>query len=379
MSTYDIKHDKCFLCEKEFGYDGVENSDEHIIPNALGGRITLKSFICRSCNNITGYEWDGVLCQNLEGLSVFAGVSRDRGKLPSRAFKSASNSNVEYVIYDDGRIEYRNFSIEKFESGNQTKFNIVAKDRKAAKNALKRLKSETGASINIDEVMLKNLSVNRGYIDDAIKHRVQIDSIPAGKSMTKTILAWASVSGIDIRKCSDALNFLHGTGEPCFGWYSDKDLVVNRPSDEILNCISISANPETGLILGYVEYYNFIKAVICLGKNYSGEKIVKSYCSNPVTKKIFDVKVILYFKMNDIFDIYDYKYLNNIVRTKDLGSLISISQKRHRDIEINEICDLICIDLENKINEEMTDEEANLITENVVTKYLLPFLKHNCT
>lgn len=122
-------------------------------------------------------------------------------------------------------------------------------------------------SINIDEIMSNNVSIKRGYIDDPIKIEIKIDGIPAGKSMTKTILAWASVSGIDIHKCSDALNFLHGTGKPCFGWCNDKDLVTNRPSGEILNCLAISANPETGLILGYVEYYNFIKAVMCLGKN----------------------------------------------------------------------------------------------------------------
>lgn len=133
MAKYDMKNDKCFLCGGFFGSNGIENSDEHIIPNALGGRLKLKSFICKSYNNITGYEWDGILCRNLENISLYAGVSRDRGKLPSRVFKSEHDENVEYIVSDNGGIVPRNFSIEKDKDSNQTRFNIRAKDKKMQK------------------------------------------------------------------------------------------------------------------------------------------------------------------------------------------------------------------------------------------------------
>lgn len=96
-----------------------------------------------------------------------------------------------------------------------------------------------------------------------------------------------------------------------------------------------------------------------------------------MTKKDFEVNVNLDFSIDDINDIYDYKYYSNEARDKDLGRLAYLSQKRHTDIEINEIYDIICKELNSKLKEGVTEKEAKEISENIVSKYLRPFLIHH--
>jgi len=44
-----LKNNNCAICGKNF--QDVKDSNEHIIPNALGGRKKIKGFICVDCNN----------------------------------------------------------------------------------------------------------------------------------------------------------------------------------------------------------------------------------------------------------------------------------------------------------------------------------------
>ena len=54
----------CAFCAKEF--TDSNTSKEHIIPNAVGGRKTVGSFICVDCNNLTGAAWDKELANQLK-------------------------------------------------------------------------------------------------------------------------------------------------------------------------------------------------------------------------------------------------------------------------------------------------------------------------
>ena len=39
------------------------NSKEHIIPNAIGGKKKISNFICEECNNRSGNEWESDLTE----------------------------------------------------------------------------------------------------------------------------------------------------------------------------------------------------------------------------------------------------------------------------------------------------------------------------
>ena len=43
---------KCALCLTQITEEN--NTNEHIIPNSIGGRKKIRNFICNECNNKTG-------------------------------------------------------------------------------------------------------------------------------------------------------------------------------------------------------------------------------------------------------------------------------------------------------------------------------------
>ena len=59
---------------------GTENdSKEHIVPNAIGGRRTVRGFVCGKCNSRVGQAWGGALCKQLAVFSTMLNVRRQRG------------------------------------------------------------------------------------------------------------------------------------------------------------------------------------------------------------------------------------------------------------------------------------------------------------
>ena len=49
----------CALCEAPSG--NGNDSREHILPNAIGGRKTVRGFLCRVCNTMAG---EGIVREN---------------------------------------------------------------------------------------------------------------------------------------------------------------------------------------------------------------------------------------------------------------------------------------------------------------------------
>jgi hypothetical protein len=76
----------CYLCEEKINDDNV--SEEHIIPNALHGRLKSDSILCSKCNSTLGENIDAEFC---EIFSCFTSpldkklASKDRGNKPSKA------------------------------------------------------------------------------------------------------------------------------------------------------------------------------------------------------------------------------------------------------------------------------------------------------
>lgn len=61
----------CLLCAS-----APAVSREHVVPESLGGRRTVRGFICESCNNVLGATVDAALEQSLRPISLMTGAKR---------------------------------------------------------------------------------------------------------------------------------------------------------------------------------------------------------------------------------------------------------------------------------------------------------------
>jgi hypothetical protein len=158
------------------------------------------------------------------------------------------------------------------------------------------------------EAALAGAEIQRSYAKGVVHIDLNFGGPLSGRSLVKSALALAHETGLPIVQCRDAVAYLREADtEPCFGYYYVDDPVDGRPPAMPLHCVAIDANPETGLILGYVEYFGIHRAVVCLGRDYVGDRLKAVYALDPRTGETVEVAVRLDFDVADVQAIYDYE------------------------------------------------------------------------
>ena len=181
------------------------------------------------------------------------------------------------------------------------------------------------------------------YPQGWVGHDLSVGGELAGRSMVKSCLAWTFANGVEWARCRKALDYLRGGGaDPPFGYYHDTDLVEGRPAGVPFHCLALDANPVSGLILGYGEYFGFHRFVCLLGEGYGGPAVRGSYAFDPRTGAEIDVTVRLPFLRVDIDDIYAYKRtkLDDLKRAAD-AILGPAMQARHEAERTRVACEAI--------------------------------------
>ena len=73
--------DTCYLCERPFGASGVLKHEEHIIQNAIGGKLRSRSILCEKCGENLGGSVDAPFIKSIAPLStILFDLARDRGE-----------------------------------------------------------------------------------------------------------------------------------------------------------------------------------------------------------------------------------------------------------------------------------------------------------
>lgn len=137
----DMKSGKyyCYICGSEL--TEKNQSDEHIILNALGGHLHSYSILCKKCNNDLGEKADSRLAEDLSFYTDMLQVRKNRQN-PHKQIMIDKDGH-EVVVKDAGRhLELRKPSIKKEKSGNGTHVNITARNTKELSGLLRRLVKE---------------------------------------------------------------------------------------------------------------------------------------------------------------------------------------------------------------------------------------------
>ena len=292
----------CALCDVEITEENDTN--EHIIPNSIGGRQKVRGFICISCNRTSGDQWDAELAKQLNPLSLLFHIKKDRGgPPPSQTFETTSGEKI--TLHHHGRMSPSKAVFVKEERDGKSVIHIQARDMKEAKRMLEGVKGKH-PSIQVEEI-LAGVAMEERYLDGMVEMSLTFGGTRAGRSVVKTALALASWAGIEARACEHAMGYLRLDGPACFGYYYAKDLLIDRPFATPLHCVAISGSPETGLLLGYLEYFGLQKVVLCLSENYSGPSVECCYAIDPRTGEELNINVRLSLTMKDILAAYDYE------------------------------------------------------------------------
>lgn len=327
------QNDYCFLCDEEITLSN--DSAEHIIPNAIGGRKTVSGFICLSCNNKCGSTWDAALAKQLDPISLYTRIKRQRGNPPAQVFKTANGQEVR--LLPNGNLTYIKPKIDRTAKEKEvTEINIQANSRKQLKQVLDSIKKKH-ANIDVEQC-IKEAKFQKSYTNDPLMISVSIGGPEGGRSIIKSIVSLAKKYNINIAECNNAKSYLQDEcADPCFGYYYENDLILNRPDDKIFHCIGISNKSSSNLLLGYVEFFSTWRIVACLSDSYKGENIHEAYALDPISGSEIDLNFAIPLSKSDINKAYDYQKIPEGSLEQAMSHMISLIHKQHFEEQRNKI------------------------------------------
>ncbi|MGZ0784912.1 HNH endonuclease [Pseudomonas saponiphila] len=362
---------KCLLCKEEL--TEATDSREHIVPNSIGGIRKTKGFICISCNGKAGETWDAALSEQMNKLSLFFRVVRDRGENKRELIETTAG---EKLIFGKNSLEFYSpkITVSPIDNGG-VNLNISAKDIAQARQILEGQKRKY-KNIDVEEA-LKKAKSSVTYPSGAMHFELQWGGVGVGRSWVKTALALLSDNGIDPIQCINATNYLIKDGEPCFGYYYKDDLIKNRPAGVPLHCVVVIGSTANKTIQGYLEYFGMLRIVLNLCDEYTGPDFKVGYAIDPTMGKEIDIDFDFQFSEKEIADIYDYKYYDYEVQKKAMGDVIGPELKKQQEGHFEAVLTSASAKIKEKFSGEemLTGEQISKVVDSYMQE-LEPHLVH---
>lgn len=324
---------KCALCEIVITQDN--DTKEHIIPNAIGGKKKVKGFICRNCNNQSGNTWDSMLAAQLSPFSLLFDIKRERGEVKPNTFTTTKGEKITLLANGAMTLGSQSFRQTPIEGGG-THFSGKAQTMSQAMKILKKLKKKH-PDLDIDSISasLKEKSI---YCEDEIVFDIPFGGHETGRSLVKSAVAWAFKSGISLEDCDQAIYYLKNpNAEKCFGDFYKSDLVKNRTKGAPIHCVSVKGCSETKRLIAYIEYFGIYRIIILLGSKYQGKDIISTYGINPMTGQTIDLKVDISLSDDEIREAYNYQSISEDKMKEALSEVISTAQKLSVEKELSRV------------------------------------------
>ena len=372
----------CALCGCVLTADN--DSEEHIIPNAIGGRKKVRGFICRTCNSDSGSEWDDELASQLNPLSIHLGIKRQRGRVPSQTFPTASGKSVR--VNADGTMAPAIPEVTVTTEEETTSIHVRASSKRELRQALKgqQRKHPKLRDVDIDKLILEAQD-NFHYSSDPVGISLEFGGEKAGRSLVKSALALVSDAGVDPSQCDLALNYMRNEdGEACFGYYyvRGKDIVVNRPAKLPFHCVHVVGRSMDSTMLGYIELYGLRRMVLCLSETYSGGDFSHTCAIDPHTGRALDIAVDMDLSVPEIREAYEYKrydetvFMEAMCDVMDTALETGFRRELHRAIERALRAAFAKSGVQD--GDAITEELDGRLIEDIAVE-MLPFFIHNLT
>lgn len=283
----NIQAKYCALCPDELTEKNRTN--EHIIPNSIGGWPKVQEFICTSCNSKKGDKWDSEIYAQFNWIAAMIGIMRDRDLQSKELVTTASG--VDYHILPDGVMVPAQFEFKKQIDGEEVKIFFVARTEKEVNDKIKELHKKY-PQIDIEEA-IKHANVKTSRLQEPLHIKRSIGGTLAGRSLVCTALAYAFSKGIDPHSCENIQQFLHDATAPNagYGFFYLREIVLNRPRNKLFLCVSIHGSKNSKRLTAYVEYYGLGRWLVLLSNEYQGENFTETYAVDPTNQEPIDLNI----------------------------------------------------------------------------------------
>ena len=319
----------CVLCATLI--TKANDSAEHVLPNAVGGRLKVRGFICKGCNDRTGHTWDAELARQLQALCLLIGVERERGDTAPMIVQTSSGQILQMTAKDGLRLPKPSYEATKTDTGLQVR--MSARTMGEARQMIEGIKAKH-PKVDVEATMAQ---VQRQWSapEGLMHHQFQVGGHVAIRSVVKSALAFAVHEGFSLDECAPTVAFLRGPADvPApLGWYYASNVVGGRPPEMPLTCVGVHANPVTGLVLGYVEYFGIHRAVVELGLNYTSREVRAIHGFDPRSAEVLPLRIDMPFDDEEVRAIFDYQRIPHGAQEEAVRQVLPQALKRLAESE----------------------------------------------
>ena len=248
-------------------------------------------------------------------MSLYLGISRQRGQNPAQNLPTLSGSEVR--LNPDGTRTITDPQVTRTSQAGTTSINVKARTPEEMRNIVNQILQKTPQLAGTDpEDLLETASETATFSSDPMLILTQLECPTAAKSVVKSAIALACDAGIDPQESDLALqSLLDPNSEPSWGlcFHKDFDFISIRPNRTIFHCVAVKGSKADNTLLAYIELFSIHRIVVCLSKSYTGEDVTHSYAIDPVSGRELNLSVEIELsgsRVEDILNnhIYDVNY-----------------------------------------------------------------------
>lgn len=357
----------CYACQKELTKEN--ETEEHIILNALGGKLKSKKLICKSCNSKFGSDIDDKLSRQLQPISTLLNVKRDRGK-PQNV--KAKHGSKEILIEPGGKMKLSRAYHEI--DGNV--YHIEAPSIGETRKVLLGLKRKY-PQIDIDKA-LENVETT---IDKNVNAKIEMNfgGYEISRAFCKMAVNFFIFHGGNPNDIQHLLPFIQGKEEEAEVYYFyPRNEIFNKGAEEILHSIILKGDKLRKQLYVLIELFNEFKMLVFLSRDYQGEDLYESYHYNLVTNEILEYETDFMITPKELKksiskEIDEAKFLERLRYLFQQIRDVNVSRKIHEITTFS--MDELIQKFPQEENPYFTEEMINIYTKTVIEKYLSVFQK----
>jgi ribosomal small subunit protein bTHX len=291
-----FKNMVCYMSKEKLTKKNM--SLEHVIPNALGGRLKSYHLINADWNDKFGRTIDAELVKKIP-LPTILGIKRERGNNPK--VKAETEDGVRYLL--DENVE-----------GRRRPTAPVRTKLPSGLNKIEFIEDQ-------EEEILKSIKKKYPHIDtNELKKQIKWDDNPkrqivffendlnmitgdnAFKAICKIACNFYVLSTNEITQIQQVVPFLEGKdkGLGRLKYYYPNKEIHKLGDAEISHLIHIESNVEDKLLYAYVELFSCHSILVILNDDYKGESINHTYCYDVNNNKEIHKKINLNLTNSEI-------------------------------------------------------------------------------
>lgn len=259
----------CYLCGEALTTGN--RSQEHLLPNSIGGRLKSDQLLCKTCNETTGQLYDPTFARFANMLASKYNISRERGTVQNE-IGIEKETGHQLVIKPGYGIDYLHPVITKVSEHERI---ITASSVKRHQQAMDQLKKEAGHEGREIDFTPTRIDRTPRQVNFIVNFAVNQDAVL--RSVCKTLCSFYYRETNDRAGIEPLIDFLTNEIDNTFAWFCDLNLIHTQHPGHPYHLVIIKGDKKKKALYGYFEIFGEKGFISLMNGRYTGDDLLISY------------------------------------------------------------------------------------------------------